>query len=61
MASNAPDPQKLKSWKEAFQYPISSVRRVEQQLRQDISSNKDKLRALVGYDGVIILALDSDS
>ncbi|KAN0077503.1 hypothetical protein V8E54_005807 [Elaphomyces granulatus] len=48
MASNAPDPQKLKSWKEAFQYPISSVRRVEQQLRQDISSNKDKLRALVG-------------
>jgi conserved oligomeric Golgi complex subunit 1 len=48
MASDVPDPQKLKSWEEAFQYPISSVRRVEQQLRQDIASNKDKLRALVG-------------
>ncbi|OJJ43818.1 hypothetical protein ASPZODRAFT_102627 [Penicilliopsis zonata CBS 506.65] len=48
MASEIPDPQTLKSWKEAFQYPIPTVRRVEQELRRDIASNKEKLRALVG-------------
>ncbi|KKA25381.1 hypothetical protein T310_0559 [Rasamsonia emersonii CBS 393.64] len=48
MASDTPDPQNLKSWKEAFQYPIPTVRRVEQELRRDITSNKEKLRALVG-------------
>jgi hypothetical protein len=49
MASDGPDPQSLKSWQDAFQYPIPSVRRVEQELRRDIASNKEKLRALVGY------------
>ncbi|KAL3458679.1 hypothetical protein BJX64DRAFT_266159 [Aspergillus heterothallicus] len=48
MASDGPDPQSLKSWQDAFQYPIPSVRRVEQELRRDIASNKEKLRALVG-------------
>ncbi|KAJ0425333.1 hypothetical protein BJY00DRAFT_275213 [Aspergillus carlsbadensis] len=48
MASDGPDPQSLKSWRDAFQYPIPSVRRVEQELRRDIASNKEKLRALVG-------------
>jgi hypothetical protein len=48
MASDAPNPQNLQSWKEAFQYPIPTVRRVEQELRRDINSNKEKLRALVG-------------
>jgi hypothetical protein len=48
MAPEAPDPQSLKSWHDAFQYPIPTVRRVEQELRRDISSNKEKLRALVG-------------
>lgn len=49
MASEGPDPQCLKSWEDAFQYPIPTVRRVEQELRRDIASNKEKLRALVGY------------
>ncbi|KAL1970298.1 hypothetical protein VTN77DRAFT_5458 [Rasamsonia byssochlamydoides] len=48
MASDTPDPQNLKSWKEAFQYQIPTVRRLEQELRRDIASNKEKLRALVG-------------
>ncbi|EAW08707.1 uncharacterized protein ACLA_096400 [Aspergillus clavatus NRRL 1] len=48
MASDGPDPQSLKSWQDAFQYPIPTVRRVEQELRRDIASNKEKLRALVG-------------
>lgn len=49
MATEGPDPQSLKSWEDAFQYPIPTVRRVEQELRRDIASNKEKLRALVGY------------
>ncbi|KAJ5757425.1 uncharacterized protein N7511_006119 [Penicillium nucicola] len=48
MAPEAPDPQSLKSWQDVFQYPIPTVRRVEQELRRDIASNKEKLRALVG-------------
>ncbi|PYI10770.1 hypothetical protein BO78DRAFT_458180 [Aspergillus sclerotiicarbonarius CBS 121057] len=48
MASDGPDPQALKSWEDAFHYPIPTVRRVEQELRRDIASNKEKLRALVG-------------
>ncbi|PLB41134.1 uncharacterized protein BDW47DRAFT_100554 [Aspergillus candidus] len=48
MASAGPDSQSLKSWQDAFQYPIPTVRRVEQELRRDIASNKEKLRALVG-------------
>lgn len=46
--ASGPDPQSLKSWEDAFQYPIPTVRRVEQELRRDIASNKEKLRALVG-------------
>lgn len=49
MASDSPDIQSLNTWKDAFQYPISTVRRVEQELRRDIASNKEKLRSLVGY------------
>ncbi|PGH00687.1 hypothetical protein GX51_05673 [Blastomyces parvus] len=48
MATDVPDAYSLKSWQEAFQHPIPTVRRVEQELRRDISSNKDKLRSLVG-------------
>ncbi|PYH48192.1 uncharacterized protein BP01DRAFT_334762 [Aspergillus saccharolyticus JOP 1030-1] len=48
MSPDGPDPQSLKSWQDAFQYPIPTVRRVEQELRRDIASNKEKLRALVG-------------
>lgn len=49
MAPEGPDPQSLNSWQDAFQYPIPTVRRVEQELRRDIASNKEKLRSLVGY------------
>jgi hypothetical protein len=49
MATDAPEPQSLKSWQDAFQYPVSTVRRVEQELHRDIESNKEKLRALVGF------------
>lgn len=49
MASDSPDIQSLNTWKDAFQYPIPTVRRVEQELRRDIASNKEKLRSLVGY------------
>lgn len=48
MSSEAPEPQNLKSWHDAFQYPIPTVRRVEQELHRSIESNKEKLRALVG-------------
>ncbi|OJD21489.1 hypothetical protein ACJ73_07171 [Blastomyces percursus] len=48
MASDVPDASSLQSWREAFQHPIPTVRRVEQELRRDIASNKDKLRSLVG-------------
>lgn len=48
MASEAPDPDTIKTWDEAFQYPIPVVRRLECQLRGDVASNKEKLRTLVG-------------
>ncbi|KAH8695096.1 hypothetical protein BGW36DRAFT_298738 [Talaromyces proteolyticus] len=48
MATETPDPQNLKSWKDAFQHPIPTVRKVEQELRRDIASNREKLRSLVG-------------
>lgn len=46
--SQPPESQDLKSWEEAFHYPIPTVRRVEQDLLRDIESSKEKLRALVG-------------
>ncbi|WEW61523.1 hypothetical protein PRK78_007013 [Emydomyces testavorans] len=48
MAADVPDTRTLKSWQEAFQYPIPTVRRIEQELRRDILSNREKLRSLVG-------------
>ncbi|KAL2373932.1 hypothetical protein RJ035_004065 [Blastomyces gilchristii] len=48
MATDVPDAYSLQSWQEAFQHPIPTVRRVEEELRRDIASNKDKLRSLVG-------------
>ncbi|KAF7161197.1 hypothetical protein CNMCM6106_008523 [Aspergillus hiratsukae] len=48
MASAGPNPQSLKSWQDAFQYPVPTVRHLEQELRRDIASNKERLRALVG-------------
>lgn len=48
MAVQAPNPRDFKSWEDAFQYPIPVVRRLEQQLRGNISENREKLRSLVG-------------
>ncbi|KAI9740213.1 MAG: hypothetical protein M1834_004791 [Cirrosporium novae-zelandiae] len=48
MATDRLDPKTFKSCEEAFQYPIPAVRRMEHQLRGDISANKEKLRTLVG-------------
>lgn len=49
MAGEAPDPKTFGSWEDAFQYPIAAVRGMERQLRNDIGSNREKLRSLVGY------------
>ncbi|KAL8670281.1 MAG: hypothetical protein Q9168_005165 [Polycauliona sp. 1 TL-2023] len=48
MAGEAPDPKTFGSWDHAFQYPIAAVRGMERQLRNDIDSNREKLRSLVG-------------
>ncbi|KAI9753029.1 MAG: hypothetical protein M4579_005371 [Chaenotheca gracillima] len=48
MSVEAPDPKSFKTWDEAFQYPIPAVRRMEQQLRGDLTANRDRLRTLVG-------------
>ncbi|MCJ1385135.1 hypothetical protein MMC17_008254 [Xylographa soralifera] len=48
MAAEAPDPKTFKSWEDAFQYAVPAVRRMEQQLRGDISGNRERLRTLVG-------------
>ncbi|KAI9677682.1 MAG: hypothetical protein M1817_006637 [Caeruleum heppii] len=48
MATDLPDPSSLKTWEDAFQYPIPTVHRLEQQLRQDLSVSRERLRNLVG-------------
>ncbi|KAL8993189.1 MAG: hypothetical protein Q9169_006533 [Polycauliona sp. 2 TL-2023] len=48
MAGEAPDPKTFGSWEHAFQYPVAAVRGMERQLRNDIDSNREKLRSLVG-------------
>ncbi|MCJ1268203.1 para-aminobenzoate synthase, (PABA) [Lobaria immixta] len=48
MAVEGPDPKTFKSWDEAFQYPVATVRAMERQLRSDIESNRERLRTLVG-------------
>ncbi|KAI9772900.1 MAG: hypothetical protein M1840_008782 [Geoglossum simile] len=48
MASNLPDSQSLKTWEDAFQYPIPTVRQLEQQLRSELANNQERLRTLVG-------------
>ena len=48
LSGQAPDPKSFKDWNDAFKYPIPAVRRFQQQLRGDISSNRERLRSLVG-------------
>ncbi|CZT20014.1 uncharacterized protein RCC_05871 [Ramularia collo-cygni] len=42
------DPKSLTTWEDAFQYPLPIVRKLEQQLRQNIEDHRSKLRSLVG-------------
>ena|SRR2546423_707793 len=39
----------LKSWQEAFEYPLGTTRQIEHALRAGIANNRDRLRTLVGY------------
>ncbi|KAK5172757.1 uncharacterized protein LTR77_002877 [Saxophila tyrrhenica] len=48
MAHQPPDPRTLTNWEDAFQHPLPAVRHLEHQLRTTISSNREKLRSLVG-------------
>ncbi|KAF1343412.1 hypothetical protein EJ07DRAFT_186913 [Lizonia empirigonia] len=48
MTSEAPDPRTFQSWEDAFQFPIPTVRKLEQQLRTTADDNREKLRSLVG-------------
>lgn len=48
MANQAPSARDLKSWEDAFQYPLPVIRKLEQQLRSGVNDNRDKVRALVG-------------
>lgn len=49
MTSEAFDLANLKSWQEAFEYPLGTTRQIETGLRGEIANNKDRLRSLVGY------------
>jgi conserved oligomeric Golgi complex subunit 1 len=48
MASTEPDIEEVKSWEEAFNHPIATTRQIEKQLRNDLATNKERLRTLVG-------------
>jgi hypothetical protein len=49
MTSEGFDLGGLKSWQEAFEYPLGTTRQIEHGLRAGIASNRDRLRTLVGY------------
>lgn len=48
MTAQAPDPRAFSTWEDAFQHPVPIVRKLEQQLRNNIDENRQKLRSLVG-------------
>jgi hypothetical protein len=48
MAAILPTPSTLRSWEEAFDHPLPVVRKLETQLRTQITENQNKLRSLVG-------------
>ena len=48
MAAIPPVPSTLQSWEEAFNHPLPVVRKMESQLRTQISDNQTRLRSLVG-------------
>lgn len=46
--TSIPEPASLKSWDEAFQYPLPTVRKLSLRLRKDIDDHRSRLRSLVG-------------
>ena len=48
MATIPPTPSTIRSWEEAFDHPLPVVRKLESQLRTQITENQNKLRSLVG-------------
>jgi len=48
MAATPPTPSTIRSWEEAFDHPLPVVRKLENQLRTQITENQSKLRSLVG-------------
>ncbi|QIX02040.1 hypothetical protein AMS68_007557 [Peltaster fructicola] len=46
--TSIPEPTSLKSWDEAFQYPLPTVRKLSLRLRKDIDEHRSRLRSLVG-------------
>ena len=47
--AEAPDPKTFASWEDAFKYPVATVQQMERQLRNEINTNRERLRSLVGY------------
>lgn len=48
MASTGVNAKELRSWQEAFTYPLSTTRQIEKQLRDEVAADKERLRTLVG-------------
>ena len=48
MVAKPPDRESLKTWDDAFQHPIPTVRQLEKQLRSELANDQEKLRVLVG-------------
>ncbi|KAL9052469.1 MAG: hypothetical protein Q9162_005381 [Coniocarpon cinnabarinum] len=49
MALEIPEIRNLKTWEDAFQYPVPTTRAIEKRLKNGLTENHDKLRTLVGY------------
>lgn len=49
MTTPEDDPRTLKSWEDAFGYPIPTVRNIERRLRANVEEGRERLRGVVGY------------
>ena len=63
MAAEDLNLRELKSWQDAFDHPLVKTRRIEQGLRADILSSRERLRNLVGYlsRNMTFVATDTNS
>jgi hypothetical protein len=63
MAAEDLNLRELKSWQDAFDRPLVTTRRIEQSLRADILSSRERLRNLVGYlsRNMTFVATDTNS